>query len=121
ELQRPLLQLRISASEGANIMTHESTGPSMSYSEASQHHLAVHLNEKIDKLVNLWEYLGAGGPSFAAPEAGTPELARRKYLEPLARLLVRGLAGSADHTAIYLDERMRYVDTGWSPQERGEL
>ena len=101
-------------------MTQESAGPFTYYSGSTRNHLAAHLNRKIDKLVNLWEYLGAGGPSFAAPEAGTPELARRKYLEPLARLLVRGLAGSADHTAIYLDERVRYVDTGWSPQERSE-
>jgi FkbH-like protein len=44
-------------------------------------------------------------------------MARRRYLQPMARALVGALDGSASHAALYFDERMRYMDASALPAE----
>ncbi|MQW78019.1 HAD-IIIC family phosphatase [Nocardioides sp. dk4132] len=71
--------------------------------------LAALLAERIEDVIDLWEELGEAGPTFGSPVAGRAEERRERYLRPLARVLVGALSGSADHAAIYLDERRRYA------------
>ncbi len=58
---------------------------------------------------------------MGSSETGTAEEARQRFLRPLARLLIGGLGGSDDHATVYLDERLRYVADGLSPQDRRSL
>jgi FkbH-like protein len=78
--------------------------------EISFAELSGWLDERTDRLIELWANLGADGPTFGSPLAGTPEEARDRYLRPLARMLVGALGGSSAHTAQYFDERTRYID-----------
>ncbi|WP_166139188.1 HAD-IIIC family phosphatase [Nocardioides ochotonae] len=71
--------------------------------------LAALLAERIEEVIDLWDDLGEAGPTFGSPVAGSPSERRERYLRPLARVLVGALGGSADHAAIYLDERRRYA------------
>jgi FkbH-like protein len=80
--------------------------------------LASALCARLDALLDTWDQLGEAGPTCGSPEAGSPDLARAKYLLPLAKVLVGGLAGSSDHSAVYLDERLRYVDPSFSERQR---
>lgn len=59
-------------------------------------------------LLDLWWELGSNGPTLGSPSAGLRPVARQRYLLPLARTLRGALLGSADHLAVYLDERTRY-------------
>jgi FkbH-like protein len=83
--------------------------------------LAGALEVRTEQLVKTWEDLGEAGPTFASADAGPAEQARARYLRPLARLLIGGLRGSADHAAVYLDERLRYVDQALAGAERSRL
>jgi FkbH-like protein len=84
--------------------------------------LAAALVSRLDQLLDVWQELGDSGPTRASQEAGPPEMAREKYLRPLARALAGALNGSANHAALYFDERLRYVDRAMlSPELRGSL
>jgi FkbH-like protein len=78
--------------------------------------LAALLEDRLDRLIDLWQELGAYGPTFGS--VNPPEFARARYLHPLARVLVGGLRGAADHTAVYLDERLRFET---EPTQRRDL
>lgn len=80
--------------------------------------LALALQDRVPALLDLWEALGAGGPTGGSPEAGDQEEARQRYLLPLARVLLGALKGSAEHRAVYLDERLRYVDPALDVEAR---
>src|ERR1700733_10164389 len=79
------------------------------------HRLADVLSERIDGLVDIWQRLGDRGPTFGSIEAGSSIVARSKYLQPMARALIGALQGSANHTALYLDERLRYGNSSRCP------
>lgn len=83
--------------------------------------LARILRARVDSLVDTWENLGNVGPTMGSAAAGSSGSARQRYLGPLAYLLVGGLAGSRDSAAVYLDERLRYVDAGLSAAGRRSL
>jgi FkbH-like protein len=87
-----------------------------------QQRLAEALAADPGALIEVWERLGATGPSRGAPEAGTPEEARARYFRPLAHAFIGALRGSANHSAIYFDERLRYIDrTTFSAEAQSAL
>lgn len=79
------------------------------------------LATRLPDLVETWSRLSGAGPTLGSSEAGPDNLARPRYLVPLARLLIGALQGSADHKAVYLDERVRYVDPRLSVAERAQV
>jgi FkbH-like protein len=66
------------------------------------------LTERIDELIQVWQILGASGPGRDL--AGPAEIARVRYLLPLAKAFTGALSGSPNHSALYFDERMRFID-----------
>ncbi|MGI8446908.1 MAG: hypothetical protein ACR2MP_06955 [Streptosporangiaceae bacterium] len=74
--------------------------------------LAAALEERAGELAALWWQLGAHGPTCGSPQAGDEDFSRRRYLLPLARLLIGALRGGPMHQAGYLDERLRYLPSG---------
>lgn len=70
--------------------------------------LAHGLTAQLDGLIQIWQDLGVSGPGKDL--AGPPEIARVQYFLPLAKAFVGALGGSADHSALYFDERLRYID-----------
>ena len=83
--------------------------------------LAASLDERADELAALWWQLGADGPTRGAAQAGDEEFSRRRYLRPLARLLAGALRGGAEHQAVYLDERLRYLPAGLGADGQASL
>jgi FkbH-like protein len=91
--------------------------PATTSISVDRHRLGDVLSAELDRLIDTWEGLGAGGPSCGSPVAGPPAMARARYLHPLARALVGALRGSTDHAALYFDERLRYVDRDLPPAQ----
>ena len=60
-------------------------------------------------LIRLWESLSPLGPTFGSVGVGSDEDARSRFLRPLAGVMIGALMGSAEHRAVYLDERLRYL------------
>ena len=85
---------------------------------ALTHRLAAVFETNIEALVDAWWSLGSDGPTCAAPDAGDDEFSKERYLRPLARLLIGALRGSADHEAVYADERLRYLPPELDPAGR---
>ena len=84
--------------------------------------LADELAGRLHGLIEVWEGLGPSGPSRGSAEAGPPAMARERYFLPLARAFVGALRGSANHAALYFDERARYIDrTAFSPESQQSL
>src|ERR1700722_11255243 len=75
-----------------------------------QDELHAVLAQRVDELIDLWKGLGESGPTQGSAAAGSSFEARERYLKPLAKAFVGALGGSADHAALYFDERTRYVD-----------
>jgi hypothetical protein len=46
------------------------------------------LEDRLNRLIDLWQELGAHGPTFRSPVAARAEEVARRYLRPLARVLV---------------------------------
>lgn len=80
------------------------------------HRMADVLSDRIDGLVDIWQGLGDMGPTFGSAEAGSCIVARSRYLQPMARALIGALRSSANHTALYLDERLRYASSIRCPE-----
>ncbi|GAB3816767.1 hypothetical protein GCM10028820_16580 [Tessaracoccus terricola] len=82
---------------------------------APEHRLRRRMADTIRRregsLLRFWWELGAAGPTLGSPSAGLRPAATRRYLLPLARTLAGALRGSAEHLAVYLDERTRYCDS----------
>jgi hypothetical protein len=76
-------------------------------SQVDRLRLADALSRRLDALLDAWQDLGDAGPSHSAAEAGPPDVARARYFHPLGRAFVGALGGSADHAALYFDERLR--------------
>ncbi len=83
--------------------------------------LAAAIERREAQLIELWWELGEHGPTLGSPDAGGSVEARTRYLTPLLATLVGALRGSDSHRAVYLDERLRYVDPELSPHDRAEL
>lgn len=69
------------------------------------------------RLATLWADLGAAGPVFHELDAPGLDQSRQSYLLPLERVFAGALRGSAEHQAIYLEERVRYLEH-LSPDDR---
>jgi FkbH-like protein len=89
--------------------------------QLSDPRVAQALERHIEELVALWERLEPNGPGFGQEVAAKPEHARSRYYQPLARMLVAGLGGSADHRATYIDCRLNYLPKALSGHQRAEL
>lgn len=79
------------------------------------------LSERLDQLIALWERMDSDGPTFGSTARGSDRDCRERYLRPLGRVLVGGLAGSSEHRAVYLDERTRYLPPGLDREQRADL
>ena len=71
--------------------------------------LADAIESNISRLIHLWLNLRENGPLGMVVEPSDQAFFQQRYLVPLARLLVGALRGSANHRAVYLDERTRYL------------
>jgi FkbH-like protein len=89
--------------------------------QLSDPRVADALGRHVGELVVLWERLEPNGPGFGQEVAARPEHARSRYYEPVARMLVAGLEGSAAHRATYIDCRLNYLPKALSGHQRAEL
>jgi FkbH-like protein len=83
--------------------------------------LADAIESNIPRLINLWLNLGENGPLGVVGDPGDLAFLRPRYLTPLARLMVGALRGSANHRAVYLDERTRYLPADLDAGSRAAL
>jgi hypothetical protein len=78
------------------------------------------LEDRLNRLIDLWQELGAHGPTFGSPVAGRAEDAACRYLRPLAPAY-SSARGSAEHAAVYLEERLRHAPGTLSAAQRRDL